>query len=154
MRRTMPTNKKYQGTAMAAAKKVAHKTRVVGLDSQDFSPNLLRVQLQPLYGMVDRQVAHLSANATDNTQQGAGQSVSPTAKSPNGQAFAFRALVDLKAQEVVDGVRHALNPGMQVTAKIHLGTRTIFKYLLSPVMGAFQGAGMSRIADEEIVNLK
>jgi hypothetical protein len=109
MHRTMLTNKKYQGTAMAAVKKVAHKTRVVGLDSQDFSPSLLCVQLQPLYGMVDRQVAHLSANATDNTQQGAGQSVSPTAKSLMA-SFAFRALVDLKAQEVVDGVR-CLEPG-------------------------------------------
>jgi hemolysin D len=97
------------------------------------------------YGMVDGQVAHLSADATDNTQQGAGQSAPPTAKSPNGQAFAYRALVDLKAQELlVDGVRHALSPGMQVTAEIHLGTRTILEYLLSPVMGAFQEAGRER----------
>ena len=97
------------------------------------------------YGMVDGQVAHLSADATDNTQQGAGQSAPPTAKSPNGQAFAYRALVDLKAQElIVDGVRHALSPGMQVTAEIHLGTRTILEYLLSPVMGAFQEAGRER----------
>ena len=97
------------------------------------------------YGMVGGQVAHLSADATDNTQQGAGQSAPPTAKSPNGQAFAYRALVDLKAQElIVDGVRHALSPGMQVTAEIHLGTRTILEYLLSPVMGAFQEAGRER----------
>jgi hemolysin D len=97
------------------------------------------------YGMVDGQVAHLSADATDNTQQGTGQSAPPTAKSPNGQAFAYRALVDLKAQELlVDGVRHALSPGMQVTAEIHLGTRTILEYLLSPVMGAFQEAGRER----------
>jgi HlyD family secretion protein len=97
------------------------------------------------YGMVDGQVAHLSADATDNTQQGAGQSAPPTAKSPNGQAFAYRALVDLKAQELlVDGVRHALSPGMQVTAEIHLGTRTILEYLLSPVTGAFQEAGRER----------
>lgn len=97
------------------------------------------------YGMVDGEVAHLSADATDNTQQGAGQSAPPTAKSPNGQAFAYRALVDLKAQELlVDGVRHALSPGMQVTAEIHLGTRTILEYLLSPVTGAFQEAGRER----------
>ncbi len=35
-------------------------------------------------------------------------------------------------------------PGMQVTAEIHLGTRTIFEYLLSPVMKAFQEAGRER----------
>jgi len=33
---------------------------------------------------------------------------------------------------------------VQVTAEIHLGTRTIFEYLLSPVMGAFQEAGRER----------
>jgi HlyD family secretion protein len=97
------------------------------------------------YGMVDGQVAHLSADATDNTQQGTGQSAPPSAKSPNGQPYSYRALVDLKAQELlVDGVRHALSPGMQVTAEIHLGTRTILEYLLSPVTGAFQEAGRER----------
>jgi len=122
------------------------------------------------YGMVDGQVAHLSADATENkprggmfrrrltfrlsrvsggrshnTQQGAGSSAPPTAKSPNGQPYSYRALVDLKAQElIVDGIKHTLSPGMQVTAEIHLGTRTIFEYLLSPVMKAFQEAGRER----------
>ncbi len=97
------------------------------------------------YGMVDGQVAHLSADATDNTQQGAGSAAPPTAKSPNGQPYSYRALVDLKAQElIVDGIKHTLSPGMQVTAEIHLGTRTIFEYLLSPVMKAFQEAGRER----------
>ena len=98
------------------------------------------------YGMVDGQVIHLSADSSDNNnQQGAGQSAPPSAKSPNGQPFAYRALIDLKAQELIaDGVRHALSPGMQVTAEIHLGTRTILEYLLSPVMGAFQEAGRER----------
>jgi HlyD family secretion protein len=97
------------------------------------------------YGMVDGNIAHLSADATDNTQQGAGQSAPPNAKSPNGQPFAYRALIDLKAQELIaNGVKHALSPGMQVTAEIHLGTRTILEYLLSPVTGAFQEAGRER----------
>jgi HlyD family secretion protein len=95
--------------------------------------------------MVDGSVAHLSADSTDNTQQGAGQQAPPNSKGPNGQPFAYRALVDLKAQELlVDGIRHALSPGMQVTAEIHLGTRTILEYLLSPVTGAFQEAGRER----------
>jgi len=97
------------------------------------------------YGMVQGEVAHLSADATDANQQGAGASAPPTAQSPNGQPYAYRALVDLKAQElIVDGIKHALSPGMQVTAEIHLGTRTILEYLLSPVMGAFQEAGRER----------
>ena len=97
------------------------------------------------YGMVDGQVIHLSADSSDNSQQGAGSSAPPSAKSPNGQPFAYRALIDLKAQALIaDGIRHALSPGMQVTAEIHLGTRTILEYLLSPVMGAFQEAGRER----------
>lgn len=97
------------------------------------------------YGMVNGEVIHLSADSTDNTQQGAGQSAPPTAKSPNGQPYSYRALIELNAQELlVNGVRHALSPGMQVTAEIHLGSRTILEYLLSPVMGAFQEAGRER----------
>ena len=97
------------------------------------------------YGMVQGEVAHLSADATDANQQGTGSTAPPSAKSPNGQPYAYRALVDLKAQElIVDGIKHALSPGMQVTAEIHLGTRTILEYLLSPVMGAFQEAGRER----------
>ncbi|MDP2760689.1 MAG: HlyD family efflux transporter periplasmic adaptor subunit [Sideroxyarcus sp.] len=97
------------------------------------------------YGMVKGEVAHLSADATDASQQGTGSPAPPSAQSPNGQPYAYRALIDLKAQELIaNGVRHALSPGMQVTAEIHLGTRTILEYLLSPVMGTFQEAGRER----------
>jgi HlyD family secretion protein len=113
-------------------------------NGQDTKVKLASYQFQK-YGMVDGLVANLSADATDNSQQGAGQSAQANAKNPNGQPFAYRALIDLKAQElIVNGVRHALSPGMQVTAEIHLGTRTILEYLLSPVTGAFQEAGRER----------
>lgn len=91
------------------------------------------------YGMVEGEVAHLSADASDNNPQ---QDNDKTGGNP---PFAYRALVDLKAQHLIaDGVRHKLAPGMQVTAEIHLGTRTILEYLLSPVLGAFQEAGRER----------
>ncbi len=97
------------------------------------------------YGMVDGKVAHLSADATDNTQQGAAQAPQSSSRPGSNMPFAYRALVDLNAQELIaEGVRHALTPGMQVTAEIHLGTRTILEYLMSPVMGAFQEAGRER----------
>lgn len=100
------------------------------------------------YGMVDGEVAVLSADSTDNTQQqGTGQSAQPPSNSKPGSnhPFVYRALIDLKTQElIVDGVRHALSPGMQVTAEIHLGSRTVIEYLLSPVMGAFQESGRER----------
>lgn len=97
------------------------------------------------YGMVDGMVENLSADASDAPQQGAGQSGTPSGKPGSGQPFTYRALIDLKEQVLVaDGVRHTLTPGMQVTAEIHLGTRTILEYLLSPVLGAFQEAGRER----------
>jgi len=97
------------------------------------------------YGMIDGLVTNLSADASDNPQQGTGQTGAASNKPGNGQPSSYRALIDLKAQElVVDGVRHTLTPGMQVTAEIHLGSRSIFEYLLSPVVGAFQEAGRER----------
>ena len=93
------------------------------------------------YGMVEGKVAHLSADASDNNQQ---QQQSGN-KTGSNLPFAYRALIDLKAQHLIaDGVRHSLTPGMQVTAEIHLGTRTILEYLISPVRGAFQEAGRER----------
>ena len=95
------------------------------------------------YGMLDGQVTHLSADASDNNQpsQQAQSGNKPGANLP----FAYRALIDLKTQYLEEkGVRHTLTPGMQVTAEINLGTRSILEYLLSPVMGAFQEAGRER----------
>jgi HlyD family secretion protein len=93
------------------------------------------------YGMVEGKVAHLSADASDNNQQ----QQQTGNKTGSNLPFAYRALIDLKQQHLTaDGVRHSLTPGMQVTAEIHLGTRTILEYLLSPVLGAFQEAGRER----------
>jgi HlyD family secretion protein len=43
-----------------------------------------------------------------------------------------------------DGQKHQLSPGMQVSAEIHLGTRTVLEYLLSPVSQAFHEAARER----------
>lgn len=93
------------------------------------------------YGMVEGQVANLSADASDSSQSGQQQS----GGKPGGTPFSYRALIDLNAQHLIaDGVRHSLSPGMQVTAEIHLGSRSILEYLLSPVLGAFQEAARER----------
>jgi HlyD family secretion protein len=53
--------------------------------------------------------------------------------------------VELKAQELVaDGAVHAFAPGMQVSSEIHLGTRSIMEYVLSPVQKAWHEAGRER----------
>ena len=89
------------------------------------------------YGMVDGLVEQVSADASESGQQ--------PGKPGANQPFAYRALIGLKAQQLlVSGVRHNLAPGMQVTAEIHLGSRSILEYLLSPVQSAFQEAGRER----------
>lgn len=96
------------------------------------------------YGMVEGTVAQVSADATEapnpNTRSGglAGRD------RPAGP-LAFRTLVDLKDQHLEsDGHRYALAPGMQVMVEIHLGSRTVLEYLLSPVRKAFHEAGRER----------
>lgn len=37
-----------------------------------------------------------------------------------------------------------LNPGMQVVAEIHLGTRSVLEYVLSPVRKAWHEAARER----------
>lgn len=93
------------------------------------------------YGMLEGKVSHLSADASEQT----GPQPPNGKPNPANPPSTYRALIDLKAQKLIaDGVMHKLAPGMQVTAEIHLGTRTILEYLLSPVLGAFQEAARER----------
>lgn len=96
------------------------------------------------YGMVEGTVAQVSADATEapnpNTRSG-GLAGRDRAAGP----LAFRTLIDLTRQDLErDGHRYALAPGMQVVAEIHLGTRTVMEYLLSPLQKAFHEAGRER----------
>ena len=62
-----------------------------------------------------------------------------------GMSQAVRTLVELASQDLdADGRRYALQPGMQVSGEIHLGTRSILEYLLSPVQKAFHEAARER----------
>ncbi len=63
----------------------------------------------------------------------------------NGEPLAYRTLVDLKDQHLeADGRKFRLASGMQVSAEIHLVTRTVLEYLLSPVQKAFHEAARER----------
>jgi HlyD family secretion protein len=95
------------------------------------------------YGMLEGSVAHVSADAAE---QGSGASaVAPASPKPPVAALAYRTLVNLKTQTLdADGVKYRLTPGMQVAAEIHLGTRTVLEYLLSPVQKAFHEAARER----------
>jgi len=57
----------------------------------------------------------------------------------------YRTLVSLRTPYLeVDGKRYPLTPGMQVTAEINLGTRTVLEYVLSPVQRTLHEAGRER----------
>ncbi|HWI38418.1 MAG TPA: HlyD family type I secretion periplasmic adaptor subunit [Burkholderiales bacterium] len=96
------------------------------------------------YGLVDGKVLHVNADATEAPSPNTRSDALTGRDRPMGP-LAFRALVELAGQELVaDGERYSLQPGMQVMGEIHLGTRTILEYLLSPVQKAFHEAGRER----------
>lgn len=86
------------------------------------------------YGMVEGQVTHISPDATEGGDPNARRATQGHAGEPPVQPVGFRTLVALKTPFLEsDGQRYRLSPGMQVAAEIHLGTRTVLEYLLSPV---------------------
>src|SRR6185503_12404956 len=88
------------------------------------------------YGMLEARVARVSADSTERSSDGA---------KPAGGAFAYRAQLEPLTQELRLGeARHALRPGMQLTAEIKLAERTVLEYILSPVQKIAAEAGRER----------
>jgi HlyD family secretion protein len=109
---------------------------------QDAKLKLVTFQFQK-YGMIEGRVAYVNADATEAPSPNT-RSDSLSRDRPMGP-LAFRALLDLDRQELLaDGQRYPLQPGMQVAGEIHLGTRTVMEYLLSPVQKAFHEAARER----------
>jgi HlyD family secretion protein len=92
------------------------------------------------YGMLDGQVKLITFDATDKAADAQSESKSdPAAK------LSYRALIALNANQLeVQGLRYKLTPGMQVAAEIHLGTRSVFEYLLSPIQKTAHDAWRER----------
>lgn len=96
------------------------------------------------YGLVDGKVLHVNADATDAPSANTRSDALTGRDRPMGP-LAFRALVELASQDLLaNGQHYALHPGMQVAGEIHLGTRSILEYVLSPVQKAFHEAGRER----------
>ncbi|MCC6212325.1 MAG: HlyD family type I secretion periplasmic adaptor subunit [Burkholderiales bacterium] len=96
------------------------------------------------YGLVEGRVLHVNADATEAPSPNTRTDALSGRDRPMGP-LAFRALVELTSQELAaDGRRYRLQPGMQVAGEIHLGTRTVMEYLLSPVQKAFHEAARER----------
>lgn len=86
------------------------------------------------YGMLDARVLRVSADSTERPGEAA-----------KGGGYAYRAQLEPFAQELRLGeARHALLPGMQLTAEIKLGERTVLEYLLSPIQKIANEAGRER----------
>jgi len=95
------------------------------------------------YGMLEGSVRQVSADASEN-QSNAGASVE-IGRNKTALPLTYKTIIEMDASELVaQGVSYTLTPGMQVAAEIHLGTRTVLEYLLSPVSRAFHEAGRER----------
>lgn len=85
-----------------------------------------------------------SGVGADSAEQGAAPSGQSQGKSA-AEPLAYKTLVNLKTQLLeADGEQYHLQPGMQVSAEIHLGTRNVMEYLLSPVTKAFHESARER----------
>lgn len=97
------------------------------------------------YGMLDGTVEQVGADASESPGQG-GTIDTPTPIPRKDQSgLRYKTLVALSAQQLTaDNRTHRLAPGMQVSAEIKLGTRSVLEYLFSPVTKAFHEAGRER----------
>lgn len=89
------------------------------------------------YGMIDAKVEQVSAD-TDAQQQ-------PEEANQVSSQSGYRTVVGLEKQYLErDGKKFELRPGMQVTAEIKIGSRTVFEYIVSPVQKTIHEAGTER----------
>jgi HlyD family secretion protein len=92
------------------------------------------------YGMLDGVVRHVTYDATDKATD-----ASADRKPDTNASLSYRALVALNASQLeAQGLRYKLTPGMQVAAEIHLGSRSVIEYLLSPIRKTAHEAGRER----------
>ena len=110
---------------------------------QDVKLKLAPFQFQK-YGMLDGKVRQVSADATEAPSSNTRSDALTGRDRPMGP-LTYRTVVELASQHLeLDSERFALTPGMQVAGEIHLGTRTVLEYLLSPVRKAFHEAARER----------
>lgn len=97
------------------------------------------------YGMLDGRVEQVSADASESQVQNGTLDATGGANGRDPGRLRYKTLVALGSQLLVaDGQKHRLTPGMQVSAEIKLGTRSVLEYLFSPVTKAFHEAGRER----------
>ncbi|KAB2310380.1 HlyD family type I secretion periplasmic adaptor subunit [Betaproteobacteria bacterium SCN2] len=94
------------------------------------------------YGMAVGKVAHVSADAADNSANNQTRDVD---KRDRAARLLYKAIVTIDSMALeMNGNRYPLSAGMQTNAEIRLGTRTVAEYLLSPIQKAWHEAGRER----------
>lgn len=102
------------------------------------------------YGMLTGKVVQLGADtSSSNPANGSVNTSAGTNAADRNPALAlpsYKATIAVDSQFLASpaGERLQLSPGMQVTAEIQQGKRTVLDYLLSPVKKAAQEAGRER----------
>lgn len=93
------------------------------------------------YGMVEGRVQHISPDATDSADGRQDRKNAEQSVANQG----YRTLVALKTPFLErEGRFHKLSPGMQVSAEVNLGSRTVLEYLFSPIQKTMAEAGRER----------
>lgn len=94
------------------------------------------------YGMVVGTVEHVSADAADSDTASGNTQNDPARRN---QPLVYKAYVRLNQMALeMDEQHFPLSAGMQASAEIWLGDRTVMEYLLSPVTKAWHEAGRER----------
>jgi hemolysin D len=86
------------------------------------------------FGVLEAVVEQVSPDALQSSKDG---------QLDHGQGY--RVLLNLERQYLESGARHfELRSGMQVSAELRLGTRSVLEYLLSPIVKGISSAGQER----------
>lgn len=111
--------------------------RLAAVD-QPMRMKLLAYEFQK-YGMLEGTVRNVGADSDVDA------AVEPHRLSGEADVSVFRALIELGSQELAaNGLQLPLGAGMQVSAEIMQGKRTVLDYLLSPVQRVASEAGVEQ----------
>jgi HlyD family secretion protein len=87
----------------------------------------------------------VGADSSEDQQQSQQTQGQGSNKDKPTASMIYKALVSLGSQELqVDKQQFKLVPGMQVTAEINQGKRTVLEYLLSPLEKTVRESGRER----------
>ena len=92
------------------------------------------------YGMIDAVVDHVSADSTTSDSK-SGQQGSQAGQQQSG----YPAILTMAKQALqYNNKTYPVKPGMQISAEINLGSRSVMEYIFSPITKAAKEAGTER----------